>query len=186
MKQPFLSLFIHHALVLTLIFGTIYAIVQQNYRMSANDPQIQIAEDASSDLSNGILPARLTATTTIRDIAVSISPFLVVYDDSEKAVAWSGTLDGKPPELPAGVLDYVRANGEDRVTWQPYSASHPDVRIAAVVERFSGNKPGFVLVGRSLREVEIRESQLMIFAASGWILALAIDLFCVWVRRRVM
>jgi hypothetical protein len=181
MKQPFLSLFIHHALVLTIIFGTIYTIVQQNYRMSANDPQIQMAEDAANDLSNGVSPQTLTASTT-RDIAQTISPFVVIYDDTEKAVAWSGTISGKPPVLPDGVLDFTRANGEDRVTWQPRN----DVRIAAILKHYSGSKPGFVLVGRSLREVEEREYSLMMLVGTGWILSLVTDVFCVWVRRRTM
>jgi hypothetical protein len=149
MKQPFLSLFIHHALVLTIIFGTIYTIVQQNYRMSANDPQIQMAEDAANDLSNGVSPQ---------------------------------TISGKPPVLPDGVLDFTRANGEDRVTWQPRN----DVRIAAILKHYSGSKPGFVLVGRSLREVEEREYSLMMLVGTGWILSLVTDVFCVWVRRRTM
>jgi hypothetical protein len=57
------------------------------------------------------------------------------------------------PTFPPGILDYTRQNGEDRVTLQPESG----VRIAAVVVRYNN---GFVLAGRSLREVEKRESQV--------------------------
>jgi hypothetical protein len=52
-----------------------------------------------------------------------------------------------------GVLDYVRKNGQDRVTWQPA----PGVRMATVVVPY---KNGFVMAGRSLTEVEKRESQV--------------------------
>jgi hypothetical protein len=74
---------------------------------------------------------------------------MIVYDDQGEAVASSGALHGQIPSLPAGVLDYVRENSEDRVTWQPEAG----VRIAAVIVRFEGVESGFVLAGRSLREL---------------------------------
>lgn len=186
MKQPFLTLFIHHALVLTIIFGTIYTIVQQNYRMSANDPQIQIAEDTVNDIIRGVSSESLVGTIT-KEIPETIAPFMVVYDGNEKAISWSGTIDGKPPILPVGVLDYAREFGENRVTWQPRSAVYGDVRIAAIIEYYKkGNDEGFVLVGRSLREVEKREYQLMLLVSVGWLLSVAVDVFAIWVRRKTM
>ncbi len=182
MKQPYLSLFIHHALVLTIIFGTIYTIVQQNYRTSANDPQIQMAEDAARDLNRGVSLQSFGPIGPTRDIAESIAPFTVIYDTAETAIIWTGTLDGKPPVLPDGVLEYAQTNGENHVTWQP----EKDIRIAAVIKPFTGQGSGYVLVGRSLREVEEREYQLMLFVGVGWVLSLAVDVFCVWVRRRTM
>lgn len=178
MKQPFLSLFIHHALVLTVIFGTIYTIVQQNYRTSANDPQIQMAEDAARDLNRGVSLQSFQAPS--RNIEETIAPFTVIYDTAENAIVWTGTLDGKPPVLPDGVLEYAQENGENHVTWQP----RKDIRIAAIIKPFTGQGSGYVLVGRSLREVEEREYHLMMFVGVGWILSLGIDVFCVWVRRR--
>jgi hypothetical protein len=61
------------------------------------------------------------------------------------------------------VLDYVRANGEDRITWQP----EPGVRIAAVVTRFAGNDSGFVLAGRNMREAQKREDLVLALVALG-------------------
>ena len=75
---------------------------------------------------------------------------------SGKVVASDALLNGSTPELPAGVLDDVRKNGEDRFTWQP----EPGVRIAAVVAPLPGTSEGFVLAGRSLREVELREDNI--------------------------
>ena len=82
------------------------------------------------------------------DIAGSLAPFMTIYDDSGVPIASSGHLDGALPRLPQGVLDYARAHGENRVTWQPLTG----VRVAAVVTRYSGQASGFVLAGRSLRE----------------------------------
>jgi hypothetical protein len=43
------------------------------------------------------------------------------------------------------------------------------VRIAAVVERVGGSHPGFVLAGRNMREVELREDQVGQMARLAWI-----------------
>ena len=39
--------------IITIIFGVIYALVQQNYRTGANDPQIQIARYIHAKLNQG-------------------------------------------------------------------------------------------------------------------------------------
>jgi hypothetical protein len=67
------------------------------------------------------------------------------------------------------VLDYVRTNGEDRITWQPA----PGVRMASVVVGFQGTRSGFVLAARSLREVEKREDQAEYEAGLAWLASLA-------------
>ena len=77
-------------------------------------------------------------------------------------------LDGRNPPLPRGVLDYTRAAGEDRITWQP----KPGIRNAIVVVRSGGASPGFAMAGRSLREVEVREGQLELLVDAAWITAL--------------
>jgi hypothetical protein len=81
-------------------------------------------------------------------------------------------LNGQSPHLPDGVLDYVRRHGEDRITWQP----EPGVRIATVVTRYSSARSGFVLVGRSMREVEKRIDQITLFCAVTWLLTVGLAL----------
>ena len=82
-----------------------------------------------------------------------------------RAALWHGHL----PSPPNGVFEFVRANGGERVTWQPA----PGVRIASVVLRSSARPAAFVLAGRSLREVEQREHYVLVAAAATWIIALA-------------
>jgi hypothetical protein len=159
------------AVVATALCGLVYLAVQQVLRQSANDPQIQMAEDAAAVLASGgaveqVLPA------AIIDIAHSLAPFTMVFDDKGKVLASSGLLHGQMPELPAGVLDYVRQHGQDRITWQP----EPGVRVATVVVSYAGTAPGFVLAGRSLREVEKRETQAEFEAGAAWLVTLAASL----------
>jgi hypothetical protein len=139
----------------TLLCGLVYLAVQQSLRWGANDPQIQMAEEAAAALSAGGTPESMLPATQV-EISTSLASFMVVYNDKGEPLASSGLLHGTIPLLPAGVFDYTRQNIEDRVSWQPENG----VRIAAVVVAYDGAQPGFVLAGRSLREVEKRESQI--------------------------
>jgi hypothetical protein len=130
--------------------GLVYLTVQQSLRMGANDPQIQLAEDAASNLNAGASVESVVSSTQV-EIADSLAPFLIVFDNTGKVLASSATLHGTVPVYPPGVLDYTRQKGQDRVTWQPEAG----VRMATVVV---GYKNGFVMAGRSLREVENRET----------------------------
>ena len=175
--QRFLNIFrawLPIAVVVVVMSMLAYAVVQQSLRQGLNDPQIQMAEDTAVALAAGQNPAALVPATQV-DIAQSLAPFLVIYDDSGKALASSAVLHGEAPSLPAGVLEYVRTNGEDRVTWQP----EPGVRIAAVVTRYEGTQSGFVLAGRNMREVEKRESQTQQLAGLGMLGALAASFLAV-------
>jgi hypothetical protein len=154
--------------IITILCALVYLMDQQVLRMSANDPQIQLAEDGADALAQGASAQSLLPANSI-DVAKSLASFIIVYNDAGEPTASSGLLHGKIPTLPVGVLDYVRKTGEDRVTWQPEGG----VRIATVVVRASGNSPGFVLVGRSLRETEKRVDQLNLLVGAAWLAALS-------------
>ncbi len=155
----------------TFIAGTAANISHQVLRMSANDPQIQMAEDAAQQLNAGEDVAHILPDRKV-DIAASLAPFVIVYDNAAQPVASSATLDGATPTPPRGVLEYVRSHSQERVTWQP----RPGVRIASVVVRTAN---GFVVAGRNIREVEIRESNVFKLAARGW-LAANLALTTIW------
>ena len=106
------------------------------------------------------------------DLERGLAPFVIVYDGQGKPLAGSGTLNGKLSAPPQGVFDFVRANGEERVTWQPERG----VRIASVVRRSGAPAAGFVLAGRSLREVEEREANLRRMGALALVGALGATL----------
>jgi hypothetical protein len=138
-----------------LLCGLVYAAVQQDLRQSANDPQIQIAEDGAARLRVTSAGTPIVPVGDV-DIATSLSPYIIYFDDSGKPVSGNGVLDAKLPTLPAGVFAYTRTAREDRFTWQPRSG----IRQAVVLVRIDGTHPGFVMSGRSLREVELRERAL--------------------------
>ena len=152
----------------------LYAIPQQVLRQGADDPQIQMATDLAARLdyygvSDGLRQGALLKDGSVVDMARSLSPFLIVYDDQGRPLGSTAQLGGQTPTPPAGVFDYVRTHGEERVSWQPVLGSTRGVRIAAVVERVGGAQPGFVLAGRSLLEVEKREQQVEHMAGLAWL-----------------
>ena len=159
------------ALVVTALCGVVYAAVFQNIRQSANDPQIQMAEDAAALLASGA-PLQSVLPPNKVDITSSLAPYLIVYDENGQAVASSAQLDGTAPAIPAGVFAYTRDHAEDRLTWQPREG----VRSAIVVTHFRGAASGFVVAGRSLREVERQEDNLMLIVGAAWLASLAATL----------
>lgn len=155
------------AFLATALCGLVYGTVQQSHRQSANDPQIQMAEDAAAAISGGATSQSLVPSGNV-DIGTSLSPYLVFYNDAGAPTGGNGLLNSRFPSLPQGLLDYVRAMGETRVTWQPES----DVRQAIVVVRIAGVTPRFAMAGRSLREVEWREWQLELIVFAAWVVTL--------------
>ncbi|MBJ7596370.1 MAG: hypothetical protein JF886_16195 [Candidatus Dormibacteraeota bacterium] len=155
------------AVVITFAAGVAYGLDQQNLRSAANDPQIQLAEDAGARLDAGAPASSVVPTSSVPvDIARSLAPFVIVYDAGDKPLASSGRLDGTVPVPPQGVSASARV-AEDRVTWQPRNG----VRIAAVVVAFHG---GTVLAGRSLRVVEQRADDALAVTATLWLGALVL------------
>ncbi|MDE2026868.1 MAG: hypothetical protein KGJ07_10380, partial [Patescibacteria group bacterium] len=150
MKNIF-SVWILLVITVSCIFGVTYFVVQQDIRIGANDPQIQIAEDTANALSNHHY---LNISQHTVDISQSLMSFRMTFDANGKVQSSEGVLHGKTPVVPFGVFSSVKNNGEGRFTWQPESG----VRIAAVVVAYNN---GYVLAGRNIREVEKREDNLL-------------------------
>lgn len=170
MKKTSLSNYLIVMAIITVIFGVVYATVQQTYRTSANDPQIQIARDINARLNLRKSVDNFFADTI--DIAQSLSTFVTLYDGNGKPMRSSGYLNGKMPEMPSGVFTFTQINNEHAVTWQPRSGE----RMAMVIVKSGLSPYGFVAAGRSLQEVEVREHNLIITIFFGWIICIGLIL----------
>ena len=119
--------------VVTSAFCFILAIVaQQEIRISANDPQIQLAEDMANVLNNG----KTQALPDTIDISKSLAPFVIVYNLQGDVVSSSARLNNQAPSLPIGALHSSKGteqSGENRITWQPQDG----VRLASVIVHFN-------------------------------------------------
>ncbi len=192
MKKPFARAFavwLPIAVATSGIFLFAYWGVQQNYRLSLNDPQVQMAEDGATQLSQGGVPAELVQRGIVPvDVATSLAPWIAVYDADGTPLESSAVLNGAPPHLPAGVFDtktwrpsaalgvpVVTPAGETFFTWQP----EPGVRQAVVLAAVGNGE--FVAAGRSMREVEFRVETLTEGFALAWggtVLGTLIVIFC--------
>jgi hypothetical protein len=158
------------AAVTTIVCGLITVSVQQNYRMSLNDPQIEIAENIANDLTAGATPEQIVSQGKT-DLTKTLSPFVAIYNDQGQAVVSSALYNNAPPVPPSGTFETARARGEYRFSWQPAKG----VREAIVLRHYVTDKTsGFVLAGRSMREVEQREQNLSIMALVAWLASLVV------------
>lgn len=144
------------AIIITLIFGSTYAALQQLGRRSANAAPAAAA-DAKAQLigSEPLTAPRLELTP---DSGV----FVIVYGADDQPVSGTATLHGSLPVLPAGVLQAARHSGSNAVTWQP----EPGLRMA-VVARPAGSK--VVVAGQSLTPYEDTDRTVLIILAAGWL-----------------
>jgi hypothetical protein len=169
MKRSLLLTHMAAAIIVSGILLAMYATVQQVHRTAANDPQLQLARDISARINTNNI-SHLLPDDTI-DISQSLTTFVALYNSNGEPVGSTGMLDGKLPEIPKGVFEYAKANKENDITWQP----RPGVRMALVVESVpSSSQISYVAVGRSLQEVQVRESNLANMIMTVWIASMAV------------
>ena len=129
----------------------------------------------------GFSPKDAVFRNTI-DISKSLAPYVIIYDASEKPIASGAVLDGKTPNPKKEAFDFAKKTGENRFTWE----AKKGVRSAVVLAYYKGKDSGFVLAGRSLKEVEKRESQLGAQVVIAWIIILVASLTAVIVSELIL
>lgn len=173
------------AVLATLMSTLVYGGIQQAIRLAANDPQIQIATDISAALAVGEDPTPLMPDRSI-DISLSLSPFVILYDENGQPTRSNLISSGNTPTPPQGVFAYTRTHIDNRITWEPVKGT----RVAAIVQYYHGDSgSGFVLVGRNMREVDRQLSHTLVTVVAGWIAALLATLGVLlvitpWSKRR--
>jgi hypothetical protein len=126
------------AIIITLIFGSTYAALQQLGRRSAN------AAPAAAAAAQVQLIGSETLTVRRLELTPDSGVFVIVYGADDRPVSGTVTLHGSLPALPVGVLQAARDSGSDVVTWQP----EPGLRMAVVARSAAGN--AVVAAGQSL------------------------------------
>lgn len=169
------------AVTITGICLLVYGAVQQNYRQSLNDPQIEMAESAAYRLGQSELHASAESVLPTRsvDYANELGPWLAIYDGAQKLIGTSGTQVKQPPQPPSGVFESAkRGQGKDtdrphenRITWQTEAGIRQALVIVYVPERDL-----YVVSGRNMREIENRERRLGMFVGAAWLVLLVATL----------
>src|SRR6266702_6335020 len=103
------------ALVGVVVF--VYVAMQQNYRLNANDPQIQYAADIAAEMSAGSLPEDAVDTHGTKvDPSVSLAPFVTVVDSNGTVAASNMGMNGSVAVPPKGVLAAASIAHQNRST----------------------------------------------------------------------
>lgn len=167
-------------ILITLLCGLIGIVVHQSYRQNANDPQIQIAEDIASAFQNNQFTDEIVKssfesfmpTKMQVNIGESLSPWIQIYNELGEVMESSAmTTDAQSvPHISKGIFDAVKKSGEDHVTWQPKKG----IRQAIVVTKFSGLRSGYIVAGRSLKEIEKREWALSKIVMTAWMMMVCV------------
>jgi hypothetical protein len=166
-----LRIWIPLAIVTTGLCGLIYLVIQQDIRIGANDPQIQISEDVARQISMGENPLSFIPPIKV-EISQSLANYIIIFDAKGNIIGSSAVLDGKEPILPAGVFTSAKNSGETRFTWQPRAGA----RSTVVMNYYKGLNTGYVLVGKSMREIEKRIDNLGLIILLGWFVTLGTSL----------
>jgi hypothetical protein len=157
------------ALLITVVAFLAWLSYGLSLRNGADRQPLRSAARAAGQLASGAPPGSVLPPTI--NMASDPAPFVIVFDARHHILASSGHLGGRTPALPAGVLAWVAAHGQDRITWQP----RPGLREAAVIEPYAGLHPGFVLAAQSLQGVSGQQRTLTWSIAMIWLAAVAIS-----------
>jgi hypothetical protein len=173
------------AFVITFVCVLVYFVDQQHWRLGANYPQIAMADRIAAVVGSGQPVTGLLGPTV--DLTSDQSTWVMIFDAQQKLNVANVTLNGIDPALPAGVLNDAVKSGESRITWQPMTG----VRQAIVVKYFhdTNDNPGWVVVGRSLTEIETRTDKLglevLLAYGAGLLGSFAVVAFTSWSRRQL-
>ena len=179
--HPLLRRFVPIAIVIILLSGMIYTVSQQLLRQSANETPLALANDAVNHLSTGAAAASVVPTKTV-DLAHDYAPFVTVLSSKQQVLASNVSLSNRIPVPPSGVFGYARDNRIDKITWQPENG----VRIALIVEYYSGAHGGYVVSGQSLKTTEDQETALGQLCLAGWFLMEIAALLTIYVMDRLV
>jgi len=149
------------ALIVTIVFGSVYLTLQHIGRQGVNDaPAAAAAAQVQNIGSEPISGPRLELT---KDSGL----FVIVYGEDNKPVSTTVTLHGEVPDLPVGVLDTTRTAGTDAVTWQP----EPGLRMAVVARQVSGK---VVVAGQSLTPFENTDKEAQLVLTAAWLTSVVV------------
>lgn len=163
MKHFLIYKYLFFAAEITIVCLLIYACVQQTYRSSANDPQIQMVNDMNIKIQKGENINKYFSDSV--DLNKSLSTFYSFYDINGMPILSSGYLNGEMLRIPKNVFNGMKTGDQKELTTQPAK----DVRLAMVILSTSNKPFAFIAAGRSFKEIEKRELNLVRMIFIVWL-----------------
>ncbi|MFE5838814.1 hypothetical protein [Arthrobacter sp. NPDC056493] len=145
------------AVVVTALFGSVYLVLQQVERRSAND-----APAAAAAAQVQLIGAGTASAGPRLELTPDSGVFILVYGADDRPESGTATLHKELPLIPAGVLEAARRTGYDAVTWQP----EPGLRLAIIARPSDGR---VIVAGQSLAPYEDRDGFTLAVLALGWL-----------------
>ena len=156
--------------------ATLYIVEQQAGRNAVEDAPRAL-------LSTGEATAASTQPDRV-DLTSYLGTFWVQYDAHGAPIAGNGYLDGRPAQVPHGVLEAAKATGEgDAVSWEPEQG----LRFAIVAQPVGS---GVIVAGQSLQRTEDRAARTLIYiglalVAGAFVVGAAVGADALLTQRRL-
>jgi hypothetical protein len=150
MFKKFINLAFLPIVIILLATASTFILLQQTIRLGANEEIGTLADNiiVAVEKNRAVLdnqPQDQLIDPTKQDLI-----FIQAYNEDGSIIFSTLGLDGDNQiKIPQGVLDNAK-NNKNTVTWSPKK----DIRLATVVRRFGGDKPGYIVTGRSLKNEE--------------------------------
>jgi signal transduction histidine kinase len=158
-----LTVLIFSLLVYVLVERSLYS--QQNTDLSRRGDIYWSSLESGNGLPRG--PFRFPV-----DLNSSIEPLLEVFDSQGTPVAWSATIKGNPPQMPAALLASAPTKRPVIVNATPDNGPLMRVYVRAVNIRGLGVSGYVVLVGQPLGSIQGQLEGLRLFLIAGGLLSL--------------
>lgn len=174
-----IPIFLALAAIVTTISLTVYCVAQQVYRQNANDPQIEVSDAVAEAMQQGAPAEAIVDQSGSIDFSKHLSLFIMIFDKDSKLVASSGKIGEETPVPATRDIESAKQNGSNRFTWKPKDG----VKVAAVLKKVN-DEGQVVLVGKNLREVEVRTRNLIQGIVISWGILMVLSGILTWLLNR--
>ncbi|MBC7472193.1 MAG: hypothetical protein H7196_02960 [candidate division SR1 bacterium] len=171
MFQKFLRLAFFPVIIIILTTATTFVLLQQNIRLGADEEISTLSDNIITAVEKNRAVLDNQPQDQLVDPTKSDLIFIQAYNDDNSLIFSTLGIDGNnQSKVPQGVLDTAKKNGRNNVTWSPKK----DIRLAVVIQRFNGEKPGFIVTGRSLKTFDAKVYKLGKIASFATLISIAL------------
>jgi hypothetical protein len=171
MFKKFLKLAFLPIIVIILTIATSFVLIQQNIRLNADEEISTLSDNIISAVEKNRAVLDNQPQDQLVDPTKSDLIFIQAYNDDNSIIFSTLGIDGNnQSKVPQSALDAAKKNNRNNITWSPKK----DIRLATVVQRFNGDKPGYIVTGRSLKTSDAKVNNLGKTAAIGALASIAI------------
>jgi hypothetical protein len=149
-------------IIIVLTSATSFVLLQQNIRLSVDEEISTLSDNIVSAVEKNRAVLDNQPQDQLVDPTKSDLIFIQAYNDDNSIIFSTLGIDGNnQSKVPQNELDTAKKNNRNNITWSPKK----DIRLATVIQRFNGEKPGYIVTGRSLKTSDVKIYKLGRIAA---------------------